>query len=38
MAFGMQPDEATAFRIVDVAIEAGITFVDTANGYGAGAS
>jgi aryl-alcohol dehydrogenase-like predicted oxidoreductase len=34
----MQTDEATARRIVDVAIEAGITFVDTANSYGAGAS
>ncbi|HEY4387868.1 MAG TPA: aldo/keto reductase [Ktedonobacteraceae bacterium] len=33
MTFGIQADEATAFRIMDVADEAGVTFFDTADAY-----
>jgi aryl-alcohol dehydrogenase-like predicted oxidoreductase len=38
MTFGDTADEATARRIVDEALEAGITTVDTANGYAGGAT
>jgi aryl-alcohol dehydrogenase-like predicted oxidoreductase len=34
MNFGPLTDEATAFRIMDTAIDAGVTFFDTANVYG----
>ena len=33
MTFGLQCDEATSFRILDTAAEAGITFLDTADVY-----
>ena len=33
MTFGLQCDEATSFRILDAAAEAGITFLDTADVY-----
>lgn len=33
MTFGNQADEATAFRIMDLAAEAGVTFLDTADSY-----
>jgi len=33
MTFGWTADEATAFRILEVAVEAGINFIDTANIY-----
>lgn len=33
MTFGLQTDEATAFRILDRAAEAGINFLDTADAY-----
>ncbi|RXZ83851.1 aldo/keto reductase [Paenibacillaceae bacterium] len=36
MNFGVDTDEATSFRIMDEALEAGITFFDTANIYGWG--
>lgn len=38
MTFGDTADEATARRIVDEALEAGLTTVDTANGYAGGAT
>jgi len=38
MTFGKQADEAEARRIVDAALEAGITHFDTANVYNAGVS
>jgi aryl-alcohol dehydrogenase-like predicted oxidoreductase len=38
MTFGAQTDEPTARRIVDVALDAGINFVDTADVYVGGAS
>lgn len=34
MNFGVDTEEKEAFRILDAALEAGIQFVDTANGYG----
>ncbi|MDF2938615.1 MAG: oxidoreductase [Paenibacillaceae bacterium] len=34
MNFGVQTDEAESFRIMDAAMEAGISFFDTANIYG----
>ncbi|MDL2225698.1 aldo/keto reductase [Eubacteriales bacterium OttesenSCG-928-M02] len=34
MAFGSLIDEKESFRIMDVALDNGITFFDTANGYG----
>ncbi|PWT75112.1 MAG: aldo/keto reductase [Proteobacteria bacterium] len=33
MTFGLQCDEATSFKILDAAAEAGITFLDTADVY-----
>ena len=33
MTFGLQCDEATSFKILDTAAEAGITFLDTADVY-----
>ncbi|NGM82620.1 aldo/keto reductase [Paenibacillus sp. 7124] len=38
MNFGVDTDEQTAFRIMDEALDAGITFFDTANVYGWGAN
>lgn len=38
MTFGDTADEATARRIVDEALDSGITTVDTANGYAGGAT
>ncbi|MDA0565668.1 aldo/keto reductase [Streptomonospora sp. S1-112] len=38
MTFGDTVDEAGAARILDLALEAGVTAVDTANGYAGGAS
>ena len=38
MAFGRLCDEKESFRIMDEAVEKGITFFDTANIYGRGAS
>ena len=38
MAFGSRADEAEAQRIVDLAVEGGINFFDTADGYGKGQS
>src|SRR6478672_6793007 len=38
MTFGSQVDEAAALRIVDIAMDAGINFFDTANVYNKGAS
>ncbi|MFN0088911.1 MAG: aldo/keto reductase [Acidimicrobiales bacterium] len=35
MNFGKQTDEAESHRIMDDALEAGVNFFDTANGYGA---
>lgn len=34
MNFGVDTDEREAHRIMDAALEAGINFIDTANGYG----
>jgi aryl-alcohol dehydrogenase-like predicted oxidoreductase len=34
MNFGPQTDEATSFEVMDAAIDAGLTFFDTANVYG----
>ncbi len=36
MNFGSQTEEADSFAIMDRALEAGINFFDTANGYGGG--
>jgi 1-deoxyxylulose-5-phosphate synthase len=33
MTFGLQTDEATSFKIMDTAAEAGVTFLDTADVY-----
>jgi aryl-alcohol dehydrogenase-like predicted oxidoreductase len=33
MTFGSQTDEATAFRVLDMSLEAGINFFDTAENY-----
>src|SRR5271170_3731902 len=33
MTFGMQCDEATSFAIMDTALEYGVDFFDTADGY-----
>ena len=38
MTFGAQADEATARRIVDCCLDAGINFFDTANVYNRGAA
>jgi aryl-alcohol dehydrogenase-like predicted oxidoreductase len=38
MTFGAQTDEATAQRIVDCCLDAGINFFDTANVYNRGAA
>jgi len=38
MTFGQYTDEAEADKMVNLAIDAGINFIDTADGYGAGAS
>jgi len=38
MTFGQKTDEDEARRMVDLAIDAGVTFFDTADGYGHGAS
>jgi len=38
MTFGAQTDEATAHRIVDCCLDAGINFIDTANVYNRGAA
>ncbi len=38
MTFGSQADEATSIEIVDLALDGGVTFFDTADGYGQGAS
>ena len=38
MTFGAQTDEATAQRIVDCCLDAGINFIDTANVYNRGAA
>lgn len=37
MSFGAGTDEATAHRILDEFVDAGGTFIDTANGYNQGA-
>ena len=37
MTFGAQTDEATAHRIMDCCLDAGINFFDTANVYNRGA-
>ncbi|MBW7457881.1 aldo/keto reductase [Paenibacillus sepulcri] len=34
MNFGVETDEKESFRIMDAALDAGINFFDTANGYG----
>jgi aryl-alcohol dehydrogenase-like predicted oxidoreductase len=36
--FGVRIDEAATKAVVDAAIDSGITFFDTADSYGAGAS
>jgi aryl-alcohol dehydrogenase-like predicted oxidoreductase len=36
MNFGSQTEEADSFAIMDAALDAGINFFDTANGYGGG--
>src|SRR4051794_8598798 len=33
MTFGLQADETTAFRVLDRAASAGVTFIDTADVY-----
>jgi aryl-alcohol dehydrogenase (NADP+) len=33
MTFGLQTDEATSYRILDTAVDAGVTFLDTADVY-----
>lgn len=33
MTFGVQADEAESHRILDAAVDAGVTFIDTADGY-----
>jgi len=38
MAFGSRADEAESLRLVDLALDGGINFFDTADGYGNGAS
>lgn len=38
MPFGSQADEATSRRMIDLAIDAGVTFFDTANVYSGGRS
>ncbi len=38
MTFGHGTDEATARQMVDLALEAGVNFIDTANTYGGGLS
>ena len=38
MTFGAQTDEATAHRMVDCCLDAGINFFDTANVYNRGAA
>ena len=38
MTFGHGADEATAKRMVDMALDAGVNFFDTANSYGGGQS
>jgi len=38
MTFGAQADEATSLRMVDVALDGGINFFDTADAYGKGRS
>src|SRR5687767_1546193 len=38
MTFGAQTDAATAARIVDLCLDAGINFIDTANVYNGGES
>ena len=38
MTFGRRTDEAESIRIVDMALNAGINFFDTADGYGSGVS
>ena len=37
MNWGPEADEATSWSIMDTALEHGINFIDTANGYGGGA-
>ena len=38
MTFGAQTDEATAIRMVDMAVDAGVNFIDTADVYVRGVS
>ena len=38
MTFGAQADEATSIRMVNMAIDAGINFIDTADAYVGGVS
>ena len=38
MTFGDQADEATAIRMVDTALDAGVNFIDTADIYVKGVS
>jgi 1-deoxyxylulose-5-phosphate synthase len=38
MTFGAQADEATSLRMVDIALDGGINFFDTADAYGKGRS
>jgi len=38
MTFGAQTDEATAYRMIDRCLDAGINFIDTANVYNRGAA
>ncbi len=38
MTFGQRTDEGEALRLVDLALDAGVNFFDTADGYGKGAS
>jgi len=37
-SFGKQTEEAAALRIIDMAVEAGVNFIDTADMYPMGAS
>ena len=34
MNFGMVTDKTEAFKILDVALDSGINFIDTSNSYG----
>src|SRR5690606_23285879 len=38
MMFGAQTDQAESVRIIDLALDRGVNFIDTANAYGGGES